>query len=142
MWMIYCNQYIMWKKVLVKEAKEICAEGGLKLTKFTSSNMELLEPIPEERKNGVNDQDLASGELSVDRALGIQWNIEEDKLEFKVKLKEKPMNRRGMLSIISSVYDPLGLVSPHLLKVKNIPQNLCYDYLSWDEKITENVARE
>ena len=63
----------------------------------------------------------------MDRALGIQWNTEEDKLEFKVKLKEKPMNRRGMLSIISSVYDPLGLVSPHLLKGKNILQNFCYD---------------
>ena len=30
-------------KVLVKEAIEICAEGGFKLTKFTSTNMELLE---------------------------------------------------------------------------------------------------
>ena len=30
-------------KVLVKEAIEICAEGGFKLTKLTSNNMELLE---------------------------------------------------------------------------------------------------
>ena len=37
-------------KVLVKEAIKICAEGGFKLTKFISSNMELLESIPEERK--------------------------------------------------------------------------------------------
>ena len=44
----------------MKEAKEICAEGGFKLTKFTSSNMELFESIPEEgRKNGVKNQDLA-----------------------------------------------------------------------------------
>ena len=60
-------------KVLVKEAIEICAEGGFKLTKFTSNNMELLEPIPEERrKNGVKNQDLAGEELPMDRALGIQ----------------------------------------------------------------------
>ena len=31
----------------------------------------------------------------MDRALGIQWNIEEDKLEFKVNLKGKPMTRKG-----------------------------------------------
>ena len=37
-------------KVPVKEAIKICAEGGFKLTKFISSNMELLESIPEERK--------------------------------------------------------------------------------------------
>ena len=50
-------------KVLVKEAIKICAEGGFKLTKFTSNNMELLESIPEERgKNGAKNQDLAGGE--------------------------------------------------------------------------------
>ena len=68
-------------------------------------------------------------ELQADRALGIQWFIEEDKPEFKVKLKEKPITRRGMLSKISSMYDPLGLVSPYLLKEKKILQNLCYDSL-------------
>ena len=41
-------------KVPVKEAIKICAEGGFKLTKFISSNMELLESIPEERKKKWN----------------------------------------------------------------------------------------
>ena len=81
-------------------------------------------------------------ELQADRALGIQWFIEEDKPEFKVKLKEKPITRRGMLSKISSMYDPLGLVSPYLLKEKKILQNLCYDSLGQDKKVPENVARE
>ena len=39
----------------------------------------------------------------MDRAIGTKWNIEEDKLEFNVKLKEKPLTRKGMLSIISSI---------------------------------------
>ena len=34
-------------KVLVKDAIEICAEGGFKWSKFTSNNMKLLELIPE-----------------------------------------------------------------------------------------------
>ena len=55
---------------------------------------------------------------------------------------EKSMTRRGMLSIISSIYDPLGLVNPHLLKGKKVLLNLYYDSLGWDEKIAENVARE
>ena len=49
------------EKVLVNGAIEACAEGGFKLTKFTSNNMELLESIPKERRN----QDLAGGELPV-----------------------------------------------------------------------------
>ena len=130
-------------KVLVKGAIEICAKRGFRLTKFTSNIMELLEAIPEERrKNGVKNQDITGEELPVHRALDIQWNIEENKLEFKVKLKEKPMTRRGMLSIISSIYDPLGLLSPYLLKGKKMLQNLWYDSLGWDEEIPENVARK
>ena len=39
----------------------------------------------------------------MDRAIGTQWNIEEDKLEFNVKLKEKPLIRKGTLSIITSI---------------------------------------
>ena len=50
-------------KVLVKEAIEVSAKGGFKLTEFTSNNMELLESTPEERrKNGAKNQDLAGGE--------------------------------------------------------------------------------
>ena len=82
---------------------------------------------------------VGEGEMPVDRAFGIIWNIEEDKLEFKLKSKEKPMARRGM-SIISFIYDPLELISLYLPKGKKILQNLCYDSLGWDKKIPENVA--
>ena len=59
--------------------------------------MELLESIPDgRRKNGVKNQDLAGRELPVDSALGIQQNIEEDKLEFKVQLKERQHQKRSM----------------------------------------------
>ena len=53
------------------------------------------------------------GDLTIERALGIHWNIENDKLGFKIQLKDKPLNRRGMLFTISSVYDPLG-IADHL----------------------------
>ena len=34
----------------------------------------------------------------------------------KISLKDKPATKRGMLSKLSSVYDPLGLASPFILK--------------------------
>ena len=77
----------------------------------------------------------------MDRALGIQWNIDEDKLKFKVNLKEKSTTRRIMLSIITSAYDLLGLVNPYLPKGKKTLQNLRYDSLGWVENIPENVER-
>ena len=54
------------------------------------------------RREGVKDTDFIKEEHSTERALGVSWNVEEDPLCFKVNLKEKPRNQRGMLSILSS----------------------------------------
>ena len=52
------------------------------------------------------------------------------------------MTRRGILSSVSSLYDPLGLISPVILEGKNIIKQLCCDGYSWDEPVSEEtVAR-
>ena len=47
-----------------------------------------------------------------------------------MNIKEKPLTRRGLLSIISSIYDPLGFVTTKILM-----QELCKENLSWDDPI-------
>ena len=69
-------------------------------------------------------------------------DVENDTLEFKVNLKEKPLTRRGVLSILSSIYDPLGLCAPFLLKGKQIMQKLCQLNLKWDEDIPDEISNE
>ena len=39
--------------------------------------------------------------------------------------------------MLSSVYDPLGLASPFVLKARRIVQNLCRTKIGWDEPIPE-----
>ena len=39
---------------------------------------------------------------------GVLWNIEDHAFGFKVTLKSKPLTRRGVLPLLSLVYDPLG----------------------------------
>ena len=43
--------------------------------------------------------------------------------------------RRGILSVVSSVYDPLGLAAPFVLPAKRLLQDLCRVKLEWDEPI-------
>ena len=69
----------------------------------------------------------------MERVLGIYWDIDKDTFKFKIDLKEKPITRRGMLSIISSIYDPFGFVAPYTLKGKKLLQQLCQDEVGWDE---------
>jgi len=131
-------------KTLIQDVTNLCAEGGFRLTKFTSNNIDVLQSIPEEdRLTGVKDMDLSKGlNLPTEKALGINWDIEEDTLGYKVILKEKPMTRRGMLSMISQIYDPLGIASPFLLKGKRIIQELCKSNYDWDELVSEDFTKE
>ena len=54
-----------------------------------------------------------------------------------MQVKDKPATRRGILSIVSAIYDPLGFVAPVILPAKMLLQNLCKIQLSWDEEIPE-----
>ena len=109
---------------LMKGVKSMCQEGGFNLTKFTSKSKGVLQCIPEkDRKMGIKNSDLL-GSLPEERALGVLWNVENDTLGFKVNLKEKPLTRRGVLSVLSSIYDPLGFGAP-FLKGNRIIQKVC-----------------
>ena len=44
--------------------------------------------------------------------------------------------RRGILSIVSSIYDPLGFVAPFILPAKRLLQNLCRRGLGWDDMVS------
>jgi len=72
-----------------------------------------------------------------ERALGVQWYVTPDTFGFKIATKDKPPTRRGILSVISSISDPLGFVAPFHLSAKILLQNLCRKQLGWDDLIPE-----
>ena len=57
-------------------------------------------------------------------------------------MAENQSTRRGLLSMLSSIYDPLGLGASFLLKGRWIIQQLCRDRLGWHEPIDEKSSRE
>ena len=79
--------------------------------------------------------------LPTEKALGVYWNTEEDNIGFEVRLKDKPNTKRGMLSVVSSIYDPLGLVSPFILEGRQIVFKVCFGKLNWDEPVNEDVKQ-
>ena len=73
--------------------------------------------------------------MPTEHALGVQCNVETDEFIFKVIAKEKPPTRRGILSVASSVYDPLGFLAPFTLSAKLFLQELCRKKIGWDEEV-------
>ena len=122
---------------LTREAMELCQRGGIRLHKFVSNTKSVLESIPEsERSVDVTSLDL-NLEESMERALGISWNLAADYPCFKIALKEQPWSRRGILSTVASLYDPLGFVAPVVLQGKKILQEMCRRGLGWDDPVPE-----
>lgn len=73
-------------------------------------------------------------------ALGAQWNVEHDTFTFSMEVKQQPTTRHSILSIVNSVYDPLGLLAPIILTGKRILQDLVKIKLGWDEEVPEIIA--
>ena len=93
-----------------------------------------------ERAGSVEELDLEN--LPVERALGIQWDVQSDTFCFKIVVNDRPPTRRGILSVISSVYDPLGFVAPLILPSKAILRDLCRKGLDWNDRIPlEDLVR-
>ena len=123
-------------KRLVNELVNLLDDGGFNLTDWVSNDLSVLESVPEEnRAKSVKLFDLNSREMPVERALGVRWSTEDDTLGVKVKTRETPCTRRGVLSLISSVYDPLGIVSPFILKGKLLLQSECRSGKGWDDRL-------
>ena len=98
----------------------------------------MLASIPDEYKaKQIKELDLDREKQPLERALGIQWNIEQDTFIFHIALQDRPLTRRGILSIVSSIYAPLGFLAPLILKAKQILQDLCELKCRLDDGISE-----
>ncbi len=111
---------------------DILQRGGFRLTKWVSNSPKVVASIPEiDRAGSV--KDLCPEQPTLERALGVQWNVRLDQFGFKIEIKVKPPTRRGVLSVVSSVYDPLGFAAPFVLLAKMLMQDLCRENFSWDD---------
>lgn len=128
---------------LVKDATEVCSKAKLRLHKFVSNNREVLQTIPtSEVASDIQGLNLFKDELPSERTLGLEWCIETDNFTFTSNLKHKPSTKRGILSVISQLFDPLGLLAPYLLQGRNIMQRACQEGCEWDEEVSPALRQE
>ena len=123
--------------MMVKQLRDLMSKGGFRLTKWISNNRTVLASIEEkERAKQVRDLDLNFEALPTERALRVYWDVEMDKFSYHIVLKERPLTRRGLLSVVSSMYDPLGFASPFIMPAKKLIQDLSRAKLGWDDALS------
>ena len=118
---------------LVSQLCELLKGGDFHVTKFLSSNKHVLSSVPQ--KDLASDIDLDKYRLLSQKALGVFWDAATDRMRVNVNLKEKPCTRRGILSLISQTYNPLGLIQLFLLPARQVLQKACQAELEWDDDL-------
>ena len=118
---------------LMKDARDMLSNGNLVLHKFLSNNDEVAKELG---CDGPATKVITDGQ-DLDRTLGLRWNVQEDSFTF-ADLPVKAPTRRGVLSTVASLFDPLGFLAPFSLKGKLLLQQLCNTKVDWDDSLDEN----
>ena len=61
----------------------------------------------------------------------MQWFVEDDAFKITVTVKEKQFTKREMLSILNSIFDPLGFIAPVMIQPRLWLREV--NKMDWDE---------
>ena len=79
--------------------------------------------------------DLEKRELQTTKTLGVLWAATDDKFSFRhsLQLDGFEFTKRNVLRRTASVYDPLGFLSPYVIRSKLLIQKAWLEARDWDE---------
>ncbi|GFT72441.1 uncharacterized protein TNCV_1625001 [Trichonephila clavipes] len=84
-----------------------------------------------------------SGDTSV---LGILWNLDNGLLRCNIKLDvlscDSKITKRLILSIVNSIFDPIGILTPDMLVPKIMLQESWRLKIPWDEVLPSDIQNE
>ena len=75
-----------------------------------------------------------------DKVLGMKWNKKEDMMKFDLeeivqKTDKLVMTEQNILSTLAKVFDPMGIISPIMVSVKTLLQEVYVLKKGWNEEI-------
>nr|XP_040241675.2 uncharacterized protein LOC120961733 [Anopheles coluzzii] len=117
--------------------------AGFPVHKWSSNSPELLKHVPEaDREELVTLGDETEGVL---KTLVLTWNPHRDEFAFVVDQfmqHSNPPTKRSVLSEISKLFDPIGLLSPVIIIAKLILQKIWLAGLPWDTSLEGELLQE
>ncbi|KAK9744173.1 Pao retrotransposon peptidase [Popillia japonica] len=119
--------------IIRRNIEELLRKGGFELSKWSSNNQSILADLSKEGNNMIQ---IDKNENF--KTLSLFWNSTTDTFQFSIKVDTKN-TKRFILSTISRLFDPLGLVSPIIVNAKLIMQYLRQAKVGWDEPLPEDI---
>ena len=98
------------------QLQPLLSRHGFELKKRISNNDALTKAIPEDLRSIRNKKQVeVEPNTEGSSVLGLQWTVTDDSLQVcrrTNKEVEAPITQRKILSLVSSVFDPIGLFAP------------------------------
>ena len=110
-------------------SKSALTKACFNLRKFESNSTELDNLVKPERPGTEDDTKI----------LGLTWNKLNDQFIFSFQhllpLAVDIPTKRELIRFLASIYDPLGLLNPYIVKLKILFQEVCVNKVPWDTKL-------
>lgn len=123
-----------------RQVETALAKGCLELRKWSSNSPDLL---PDAADNKCEFYIQPEGETDK-KVLGLVWSAKRDEFTFKVSAVDvTEVTKRSILSNIARLFDPLGWISPFVVRAKMLMQSLWLIKADWDdENLPEDTIEE
>ena len=119
-------------EALYSETCTMLSSANFQLDKWSTNGGKLHKLFLKDNVNNVSS-----------KYLGVEWDSHNDIIRFSLNLPTyNNMTKRSLLSIISSIYDPMGLISPYTLMGKIIFQKVWSlgPQQSWDAPLPVDLT--
>ncbi|XP_068209384.1 uncharacterized protein [Palaemon carinicauda] len=129
---------------LIKDTqKALAMYGNLMLHKIASNSEEVMKAFPaNDLASNLKDLDLEADSKPLQNSLGLSWDVNTDEFLFQLSSENKPITRRGILSTVNSIYDPLGFLAPIIIHGKLLLRKLVSETVDWDQPLSDETATE
>lgn len=120
---------------LVKELTDLFASASIQLHKFSSNDPRVLKNLAPHQK----------ADLNKIKILGVNWDPTKDSFHFKFtdidinENKTEKFTKRKLLSEISKIFDPAGILNAIILRIKILMQDVHLLKCGWDDILPEPI---
>ena len=127
---------------LYQDLRQVLLQGGFQLRKWRSSSSQVLDQIPLELQEAMPDKEMVdSHSANYPKALGIAWDSRKDALSVQVQLPDQfRCTKRGVASDTAKSFDVLGWLSPFMLNMKILFQDMWKEQVDWDTPLKEELV--
>ncbi|XP_071582222.1 uncharacterized protein [Temnothorax nylanderi] len=121
------------------ELRELCTAGGFPLRKWAANSEDILVGIPREHRL---QRALHVWENDTHSTLGLRWHPTDDEFSFAIRTRAiTEFTKRRVLSETARLFDPLGWLTPVVIRAKIFIQSAWLKRLEWDSPLPSADAQ-